>query len=667
MSGIRAIERAVARGFMGRLARDVRGNTLAIMAAALIPLAGMVGGGIDISRMYITKTRLQHACDAGALAGRKAMGGGNWGTDDNAVAQQFFKANFKPGSYGAGTATPVFTESAGKVTGTVSTALPMTVMKIFKKYSETLTVTCDADMRLPNTDIMFVLDTTGSMKCDSNGNNCNNGSGSKMAGLKVAVKCFYEIVARLNTDVNCDAGVPSGGTGNQTQIRFGFVPYSTNVNVGKLLPNSYMPDSVEYQTRVANWTIPSPVTTTNGPYWQTYTDSISQDNCLKYMKNQSFSGFTPTPLNSGGPAPTPTVVTSFSDDGVATAGGTGEWGWTGAGDTSGTSRSCRRSRTDVTTTYPTFKDWDYKPSQIDISGLKAGESNWNNSITTQTGNNGTNATITWDGCIEERKTVQATSYSPIPSGARDLDIDSPPIPGNAETQWKPALPRLVYQRTTGNGTRTRNAVTQSNSNFSTIASYYFCPSPAKKLQPWPDPVAFDNYVNDLVPDGNTYHDIGMIWGARLMSPTGIFRSENEFTLPTQYTQGGADIERHMIFMTDGDAVSQACDYTAYGTAFWDRFTTDDVGTSAECPGIDGGRPSLNTQVNLRLAALCAAVKNKNITLWVISFGNGSNTDTESRLATCASPDRFFTARDSAALQRTFASIANQISQLRLTR
>ena len=66
------------RGFMSALARDVRGNTLAIMAAALIPLAGLVGGGIDISRMYITKTRLQHACDAGALAGRKAMGGGTW-------------------------------------------------------------------------------------------------------------------------------------------------------------------------------------------------------------------------------------------------------------------------------------------------------------------------------------------------------------------------------------------------------------------------------------------------------------------------------------------------------------------------------------------------------------------------------------------------------------
>lgn len=212
MSGIRAIEQTVARGFLGRLARDVRGNTLAIMAAALIPLAGLVGGGIDISRMYITKTRLQHACDAGALAGRKAMGGGVWGTDDNDVAKQFFDANFQSGSYGSGTVSKTFTESAGKVSGSASTVLPMTLMKIFQKSTETLSVTCDAEMRLPNTDVMFVLDNTGSM-----GDTLAGDTAPKLDGLKIAVKCFYEIVARLNTNATCVAGTPSGdrrsGTG----------------------------------------------------------------------------------------------------------------------------------------------------------------------------------------------------------------------------------------------------------------------------------------------------------------------------------------------------------------------------------------------------------------------------------------------------------------------
>lgn len=61
--------------FLTRLRHDTAGNTIAIVAAGIIPLAGMIGGAVDMSRLYLTKTRLQQACDAGALAGRKAMGG----------------------------------------------------------------------------------------------------------------------------------------------------------------------------------------------------------------------------------------------------------------------------------------------------------------------------------------------------------------------------------------------------------------------------------------------------------------------------------------------------------------------------------------------------------------------------------------------------------------
>ena len=54
----------------------------------------------------------------------------------------------------------------------------------------------------------------------------------------------------------------------------------------------------------------------------------------------------------------------------------------------------------------------------------------------------------------------------------------------------------------------------------------------------------ENYLGTLIARGNTYHDIGMIWGARMLSPTGIFADEN------------ADVDakptsRHMIFLTDG--------------------------------------------------------------------------------------------------------------------
>ncbi|HTG38124.1 TadE/TadG family type IV pilus assembly protein, partial [Sphingomonas sp.] len=201
-------------GLLTRLARDTRGNVLAMVAAALIPLCGMIGGGLDLSRMYIVKTRLQHACDAGALAGRKSMGGGTWAQQGNLprqMAERFFDANIRQDIYGAESITRSFSEAAGKVTGTASADLPMTLMRVLGKTSAELSVTCESEMRLPNTDVMFVLDVTGSMGERA----VSTDAQTKIQGLRTAVLCFYEIVARLDTVATCDGGAPSGGTGQQ--------------------------------------------------------------------------------------------------------------------------------------------------------------------------------------------------------------------------------------------------------------------------------------------------------------------------------------------------------------------------------------------------------------------------------------------------------------------
>src|SRR3954468_15892290 len=91
------------RGFLARRRSNESGNTLAIMAAALIPMIGMVGSAVDISRAYLVKTRLQQACDAGVLAARRAMSGNSIASDTNARSQatNFFNINLKTGAYGA--------------------------------------------------------------------------------------------------------------------------------------------------------------------------------------------------------------------------------------------------------------------------------------------------------------------------------------------------------------------------------------------------------------------------------------------------------------------------------------------------------------------------------------------------------------------------------------
>src|SRR5690349_13119292 len=81
-------------GFLTRLARVTRGNTLAIVGAALVPLAAMLGSGVDMSRAYMAKTRLQNACDAAALAGRRIMQNDTLTTAVQDEARRYFRFNF---------------------------------------------------------------------------------------------------------------------------------------------------------------------------------------------------------------------------------------------------------------------------------------------------------------------------------------------------------------------------------------------------------------------------------------------------------------------------------------------------------------------------------------------------------------------------------------------
>jgi Flp pilus assembly protein TadG len=691
-----------ARGFLGALARDVRANTLAIMTMALIPLAGMVGGGIDISRMYIVKTRLQHACDAGALAGRKAMGGGVWAQKVNGIdnyprvsAEKLFDANYNSNAYGASGVTRSFTEDAGKVNGVASAVLPMTLMKIFGRTTETLSVTCDAEMRLPNTDVMFVLDTTGSMDSKA----VSTDTQTKIQALRSAVKCFYEIVARLDTDENCTTGTPSGGVGSDVQVRFGFVPFSTNANVGRLLPTSWMADKWKYQSREVvvqyglwnRWETSDTATYNNGTYSAWTNTGVSEFNtsngkCSNTSVQVPVDTFVPTTGQPFWPVTKTETATEWRAKGPVIQ--------TNYQRKDGTSsdKYCRqqvRTRTTYRMSWFTrvaegtanalsFPSWSYKLAELNVASLKNG-ADYNANATIPLANFSTGAPVgtvapngsyVWKGCIEERKTLRQATYDPIPEQAYDLDIDMVPT-SDPDTQWGPMLQDVLQPRRTDYYSNSGPYTTDTLTSFyqgGYSGESYTCPVAAKKLQPWTDPSTFDSYVDSLLAGGNTYHDIGLLWGARLISPTGLFRSENEFT------SKGGEIQRHLIFMTDGDACTTNLNYTAYGVAWFDRRQTDPgvepggpASSDQNCSSYSEGPNVLTSQVEVRTQALCQAVqKKKNTTLWVIWFGTKQDT-IEAMMKNCATPGHYFAARNQKDLQATFASIANEISQLRLTK
>eukprot|EP00456_Euglypha_rotunda_P076612 TRINITY_DN7187_c0_g1_i3.p1 TRINITY_DN7187_c0_g1~~TRINITY_DN7187_c0_g1_i3.p1 ORF type:complete len:282 (-),score=62.22 TRINITY_DN7187_c0_g1_i3:10-855(-) len=184
---------------------------------------------------------------------------------DKTEAKKFFDFNFPQGTFQAATFTPVIQSKPGETTTvqvTASTTMPTTVMKIFRYETLPLEVTCESRFDIGNTDVMLVLDTTGSMtSAISDG---NGGTTTRMAALKQAVKDFYDTL-----------GAGSDTTG---RIRYGFMPYSSTVNVGYQLPTTALVGGIsgetwDYQTRrryISSWT-PS----TNNGSWTTTSSSNS--------------------------------------------------------------------------------------------------------------------------------------------------------------------------------------------------------------------------------------------------------------------------------------------------------------------------------------------------------------------------------------------------------
>jgi len=608
-----------------------------------------------MSRLYLVKTRLQQACDAGALAGRKAMGGGGWTTGTNNgstedTANKLFNANFVTGAYGTGTLINTFEESNGTVTGTASVVVPMTLMRIFNMAQRSVSISCTAKMEIPNTDVMFVLDVTGSMDTDN-----------KIGGLKKAVKCFYESLLRVNTTEICGNDPTATSSTTTAQIRLGFVPYSVNVNVGKLLPNKFLADSWTYQSRSYGW---DGVTYNESNLYNGTTDPKNWKNIGgKYEENSVEDCLTNTVQSSDYTGPT---TTTTAPDGTITT------SYTVTRTTNGSEYSSCNKRRPKEVKYTNYQEvqvysnvktprylYTYAPRTLNVSGLKAGDSSWNNNVPLDVGTAGATVNVSWSGCIEERHTYQNTDgtpgdeWSPVPTEALDMSIDLVPSALTAHNSfWGPLLPGATWARydwgysNCSKSGRTTNSVDTSCNASSSSAS---CPTAAKKLTTYNTPGPFENYVNSLSTGGNTYHDIGMLWGARLLSPTGIFASENAFT------PAGRAIQRHLIFMTDGDTNTSNTDYSAYGIGYYSRLQAQGNLSDTQ----------MDNLTNARTAALCTAIKNMNITLWVISYGSGVGTATETRLESCASPGRYYKASDGAALIARFRQIASEISELRL--
>jgi len=681
-------------GMLGSLLRDQTANVLVITAVAVLPMIALTGSAIDISRIYLAKNRLQSACDSGVLAGRKAMATTSYTTTAQTRAEAMFNFNYDDDDFrSTGTDFDATADAEGKLDGEATTTLPMLVMDMMGFEDREITVACSADIQVPNIDIVFVLDVTGSMDDPINGT-------KKIASLKTATIGFYDSIATAM----------AGNT--RTRVRYGFVPYSQIVNGSELfttnpdfgdlgqLPLSHVIDIQTVQSRVANFNTPytggwvadtsvSPVTydqrfasssaTSKAPDAATNPTGtvMSNADCGNYSSNLSFSidnstnlqvwlyPLTAWPGNQGmgnsvlykpddsntWQTTEPTTGSSYTKATFSRLSAT----WSdNNGATTSAYKECKRRVTHTRYIRQTgfkFTDWTYQPVTYNVGNFTSGGSiSYVSSISNtavvptqgsyspvqlaqladQTGLTTTN--FTWNGCLEERTTTAASTFSPIPTTALDLDY----LTGgtSAASRWRPMNTGLTWMRT-----GTANQTTTNNNSRPGIA----CPTASmRNLREYDTRSDFTSYVNSLQPAGNTYLDVGMIWGLRLIVPQGLFAERNLIG------PNGGQISRHIIFLTDGEPVSSASTYSAYGIEQMEKRITGSTGVAAA------------TLHSRRFQAMCDAERGR-VGIWAVAFG----TSVTGNLTNCADSGRAMQANNTTELNNAFARIANEVADLRL--
>ncbi|MEL1249245.1 Tad domain-containing protein [Aurantiacibacter gilvus] len=647
--------------------QDEAGSFLPMAAVGFLVLAAIVGGGVDLSRAHKAENRLQAACDAGVLAGRRAVGVNGFDEVAQDEAAAFFANNFNPDRQGATDTVfePNTDDNGNTIVATASADVQTTIMAIFGFDIIPVSVTCSASMGVGNSDVTMVLDSTGSMDWS-----LDYGGPSKLSMLQDAMKAFYDTVEESTA-------------GGNARIRYAFVPYSSTVNVGRLLSPSYLVESRTIQSREPVY---ETITVEEFAGWEDSVSSSASGESNEWVDDEgdvngneynsrnectadlpsntgwsnvgNTSSDTETTINAQGQQVVTTTQTQRQQRTEYTCvqerRGRGRW--------SRTYYSARYTRYErdtfdyafetsdpimVTTTTTEFDHYVYRPVTYDVSSYKAFSS-----VTTTTGDDGDDVTSLWDGCIEERNTTPAASFAYdsmvgiTPVSANDLDIDSATVSSDDDTKWAPLWPEVAYYRTsfvsTGRG-RGRYDLSNNGDSLTGGQAPSFCPQRSQTLTEMSES-AFDAYADSLRAEGNTYHDIGLLWGARLSSPTGIF-ADNVNASPSN----GGNVSRHMIFMTDGQMQPSNAIQSAYGVEFHDRRVTAN--------GVN-----LQTERHTsRFLAICDAVKARGIRLWVIAFATGLTDDLEA----CSSENSAFTAEDADELNEAFQEIANEVGELRI--
>jgi Flp pilus assembly protein TadG len=152
--------------------KNQRGYAVIMTALTMLVSLPLVGLAVDVSTLYMIKTKLQQAVDAGALAGARALANGSTvaqqAANAESTATQFFNANFPTGFWGttninlaAPTVDSTSVPNYRSVTTSATVTAPLYFLRVLGQNTTLIAASSQAGRR--DVAMVLVLDRSSSM------------------------------------------------------------------------------------------------------------------------------------------------------------------------------------------------------------------------------------------------------------------------------------------------------------------------------------------------------------------------------------------------------------------------------------------------------------------------------------------------------------------------
>lgn len=273
---------------MRRFIKDRAGAVALLFGLTLIPLLGFVGGAIDYAQAYRTRTKLQNAIDAAALAAGRELDMGASQPDAQTAAMRVLQSNL--GTDFPGGVTANFNFNGDAVTASAELSMDTLIMGVVGVNTLDIGVTSTVNISGGTVEVALVLDNSGSMR------------GSKIRDLKDAARRLTQILYQNDR--------------TREGVKMGVVPFAAAVNVGSGYANASWMDT----------------TGESSIHSENFDANVTRWEMLEAMRgNQRWAGCVevrPSPHDTTDSAPTggdSLFVPMFAPD--EPDGGGGGWGW----------------------------------------------------------------------------------------------------------------------------------------------------------------------------------------------------------------------------------------------------------------------------------------------------------------------------------------------------